>query len=199
MKQYTFGSDYWQTGADLIQSDSGIITKTMGNQRPRQVDPPTAGPSVATPSRTTSGASRGGLGGPELAQQILHGALELHGVEAVVGVEAHAGGDVHGGRDQVVAGAQQQVGQTAGAEHTDQAAEAHQHGHALARIELGPQGVVDLAQLGRRDAAQHGEPPAGGDHVLHRPHQLGRVHQAHVAEVHSVERGRHGCLVASDV
>jgi hypothetical protein len=49
MKQYTFGSDYWQTGADLIQSSSGIITKPMGNQRPRQVDPPTAGPSVATP------------------------------------------------------------------------------------------------------------------------------------------------------
>jgi len=49
MKQYTFGSDYWQTGADLIQSSSGIINKWLGNQRPRQVDPPTAGPSVATP------------------------------------------------------------------------------------------------------------------------------------------------------
>ena len=40
MKQYTFGSDYWQTGADLMRSGSNIITKTMGNQQPRLLDPP---------------------------------------------------------------------------------------------------------------------------------------------------------------
>jgi hypothetical protein len=49
MKQYTFESDYWQTGADLIQSNSGIINKSLGNQRPRQVVPPTAGPSASAP------------------------------------------------------------------------------------------------------------------------------------------------------
>jgi len=49
MKQYTFGSDYWQTGADLMRSNSNIITKTMGNQQPRLLDPPTAGPTVSVP------------------------------------------------------------------------------------------------------------------------------------------------------
>ena len=49
MKQYTFESDYWQTGADLIQSSSGIINKSLGNQRPRFVVPPTAGRSASAP------------------------------------------------------------------------------------------------------------------------------------------------------
>ncbi len=49
MKQYTFESDYWQTGADLIQSSSGIINKSLGNQRPRFVVPPTAGRSASSP------------------------------------------------------------------------------------------------------------------------------------------------------
>jgi hypothetical protein len=43
MKQYTFESDYWQTGADLMQSSSGIINKSLGNHRPRTIMPPTAG------------------------------------------------------------------------------------------------------------------------------------------------------------
>jgi len=49
MKQYTFESDYWQTGADLIQSNSGIINKSLGNQRPRFVVPPTAGRGASAP------------------------------------------------------------------------------------------------------------------------------------------------------
>ena len=49
MKQYTFESDYWQTGADLIRSSSGIINKSLGNQRPRLVVPPPAGRSASSP------------------------------------------------------------------------------------------------------------------------------------------------------
>ena len=42
---------------------------------------------------------------------------------------------MHGRGDQVVAGVHQQVGEAAGAEHLDQAAEPHQHGHTLGRID----------------------------------------------------------------
>ena len=91
----------------------------------------------------------------------------------------------------------QQVGQPAGGEHLDEAAEAHQHRNALRRLgaELVPDRVIDLAQLGLRDAPQHGQPAARVDHVLHRQRQVLGAHQGHIAEVHGVEHGRHGCLV----
>ena len=37
MKQLTIESDYWQTGADLVQANSGIIHMPLGNHRPRNV------------------------------------------------------------------------------------------------------------------------------------------------------------------
>jgi len=39
LKQRTVESDYWQTGADLVQSNSGIIHVPLGNQRARNVLP----------------------------------------------------------------------------------------------------------------------------------------------------------------
>jgi ATP-dependent protease ClpP protease subunit len=39
LKQRTVESDYWQTGADLVQSNSGIIHTPIGNQRARNVPP----------------------------------------------------------------------------------------------------------------------------------------------------------------
>jgi hypothetical protein len=40
MKQYTVESDYWQTGADLVQANSGIIHRSLSNHRRREVAPP---------------------------------------------------------------------------------------------------------------------------------------------------------------
>jgi ATP-dependent protease ClpP protease subunit len=37
MKQHTYDTDYWQTGADLVAAHSGIITHTLGNERPRGI------------------------------------------------------------------------------------------------------------------------------------------------------------------
>jgi hypothetical protein len=37
IKPLTIRSDYWQTGADLVNEDSGIIHEALGNQRPRAV------------------------------------------------------------------------------------------------------------------------------------------------------------------
>ncbi len=37
MKQLTVESDYWQTGGDLIQANSGIIHVPLGNQKPRNI------------------------------------------------------------------------------------------------------------------------------------------------------------------
>jgi ATP-dependent protease ClpP protease subunit len=39
MQPRTVNSDYWQTGADLIRSNSGIITEPLGNQMARYVAP----------------------------------------------------------------------------------------------------------------------------------------------------------------
>jgi hypothetical protein len=39
MKPYTVTSDYWQTGADLVNAKSGIIHEALGNQMPRIVAP----------------------------------------------------------------------------------------------------------------------------------------------------------------
>jgi hypothetical protein len=40
MKPYTIGSDYWQTGGDLVQANSGIIHRTLSNHRRREIAPP---------------------------------------------------------------------------------------------------------------------------------------------------------------
>lgn len=37
IKPLTIRSDYWQTGADLVNEDSGIIHEALGNQRPRVI------------------------------------------------------------------------------------------------------------------------------------------------------------------
>lgn len=37
IKPLTIRSDYWQTGADLVNDDAGIIHEALGNQRPRAV------------------------------------------------------------------------------------------------------------------------------------------------------------------
>ena len=37
MKQLTIETDYWQTGADLVQANSGIIHLPLGNQQPRNI------------------------------------------------------------------------------------------------------------------------------------------------------------------
>jgi hypothetical protein len=37
IKPLTIRSDYWQTGADLVNEDAGIIHEALGNQRPRAV------------------------------------------------------------------------------------------------------------------------------------------------------------------
>jgi hypothetical protein len=37
IKPLTIRSDYWQTGADLVNEDSGIVHEALGNQRPRVV------------------------------------------------------------------------------------------------------------------------------------------------------------------
>jgi len=57
MKPRTVNSDYWQTGADLIRSNSGIIHEPLGNQTARQVAPgPHPGPKEATRAQpATSG------------------------------------------------------------------------------------------------------------------------------------------------
>jgi hypothetical protein len=39
MQPRTVNSDYWQTGADLIRANSGIITEPLGNQMARYVAP----------------------------------------------------------------------------------------------------------------------------------------------------------------
>jgi ATP-dependent protease ClpP protease subunit len=70
MKQHTYDTDYWQTGADLVAAHSGIITHTLGNERPRGIagerssPPPLAAPErpqeitgehVSPPAPTTPG------------------------------------------------------------------------------------------------------------------------------------------------
>src|SRR5262245_34306631 len=37
LKRHTVESDYWQTGADLVQANSGIIHTPLGNQKARNV------------------------------------------------------------------------------------------------------------------------------------------------------------------
>lgn len=39
MKRHTVETDYWQTGADLVQANSGIIHAPLGNERTRMVGP----------------------------------------------------------------------------------------------------------------------------------------------------------------
>ena len=39
LKPRTVASDYWQTGADLIRSNSGIIHEPLANQTARYVAP----------------------------------------------------------------------------------------------------------------------------------------------------------------
>ena len=57
LKQRTVESDYWQTGADLVQSNSGIIHTPLGNQKarnvpsmPRSEEATAAQPQPSTPS-----------------------------------------------------------------------------------------------------------------------------------------------------
>lgn len=57
LKPHTVNSDYWQTGADLIRSNSGIIHEPLANQTARILTP---GPRPKeTASAQTSAASRG--------------------------------------------------------------------------------------------------------------------------------------------
>lgn len=63
MQPRTVNSDYWQTGADLIRANSGIITEPLGNQMARYVAPSgkpketasTPPPAVAKSSGTMKG------------------------------------------------------------------------------------------------------------------------------------------------
>src|SRR5436190_22326431 len=94
----------------------------------------------------------------------------------------------------IVARAHQQLAQAPGAEHLDETTEAHQRRHAFGGIvaQRVPQGAVDLAQLGLADAAQHGEPKSGPDHVLHGKRERPRVDLGAVAEVLDVDLGGYG-------
>jgi ATP-dependent protease ClpP protease subunit len=62
MKPFTVKSDYWQTGADLVNAKSGVIHVALGNQQARTVDAPEARPKKVnspTPSQRESGERRG--------------------------------------------------------------------------------------------------------------------------------------------
>jgi ATP-dependent protease ClpP protease subunit len=61
LKQRTVESDYWQTGADLIQANSGIIYTPLGNQKARNVAP--------TPRREEAKSTRPPSGGPLQCKQ----------------------------------------------------------------------------------------------------------------------------------
>ena len=56
VKQRTVESDYWQTGADLVQSNSGIIHTPLGNQKARNV-PSSPRPEEATAAQPPPGAA----------------------------------------------------------------------------------------------------------------------------------------------
>ena len=59
MKPYTVRSDYWQTGADLVNDHSGIVHEALGNQRPRRAadgNPPAAAPAPAPLRRASQPA-----------------------------------------------------------------------------------------------------------------------------------------------
>lgn len=51
LKPRTVQSDYWQTGADLINAKSGIIHEALGNQRTRVI---ASGPAPQRPTETRS-------------------------------------------------------------------------------------------------------------------------------------------------
>lgn len=60
LKPRTIDSDYWQTGSDLIRSNSGIIHEPLANQTARVIVPG-SGPRVsasAQPARATQGECR---------------------------------------------------------------------------------------------------------------------------------------------
>jgi ATP-dependent protease ClpP protease subunit len=55
MQPRTVDSDYWQTGADLIRTNSGIINETLGNQTARAVAPSPAAKAVASTQPPAAG------------------------------------------------------------------------------------------------------------------------------------------------
>jgi hypothetical protein len=60
MKPFTVKSDYWQTGADLVNAKSGVIHIALGNQQSRTVDAPeprTKKVNPPAPNRRESGES----------------------------------------------------------------------------------------------------------------------------------------------
>jgi ATP-dependent protease ClpP protease subunit len=57
LKPRTIDSDYWQTGADLIRSNAGIIHESLGNQTARLVTP---GPRPKEAASTQPAAARAG-------------------------------------------------------------------------------------------------------------------------------------------
>jgi ATP-dependent protease ClpP protease subunit len=61
LKQRTVESDYWQTGADLVQANSGIIHTPLGNQKARIMTP--------GPRREVAGSPRPPSAGPSECKQ----------------------------------------------------------------------------------------------------------------------------------
>ena len=54
MKPFTIKSDYWQTGADLVNDNSGIVHEALGNLKPRMAEygkQPAPGPRADIPER----------------------------------------------------------------------------------------------------------------------------------------------------
>lgn len=59
MKPYTVKSDYWQTGADLVNENSGLIHESLSNQQARIVDQDDRpAPNAAAPQRTGAPTAR---------------------------------------------------------------------------------------------------------------------------------------------
>jgi len=61
MKPFTVKSDYWQTGADLVNGKSGVIHVALGNQQSRSVgapEPRTKKVNAPAPNRRENGESR---------------------------------------------------------------------------------------------------------------------------------------------
>lgn len=58
MKPFTVKSDYWQTGADLVNAKSGVIHVALGNQQSRSVGAPEPRTKKVNPPAPNRGESR---------------------------------------------------------------------------------------------------------------------------------------------